>query len=160
VSRSALENSLNIVPGDFKDERVLALLREHLDGMHGSSPPGTVYALAAEALQAQDIAFFVAWEGEELLGCAALKHLSESCGELKSMRTASAHLRKGVASRLLDHLLSVARSRGYRRVLLETGSGPAFEPALALYRRYGFQNGEPFGDYQASAFNQFLRLDL
>lgn len=128
--------------------------------MLGSSPPGTAYALGAAALQAPEIALFVAWNGEQVLGCAALKHLDESCGEIKSMRTASAHLRKGIASRLLEHLLTLARSRGYQRVLLETGSGPTFEPALALYRRYGFQNGEAFGDYRASAFNQFLCLEL
>jgi putative acetyltransferase len=160
ISRPRLEDSLRILPGDFEDARVLALLREHLDAMVCGSPPGTAYALGAAALQAPEIAFFVAWRGEELLGCAALKHLDEWSGEIKSMRTASAHLRKGTASRLLEHLLALARSRGYRRLLVETGSGPAFEPALALYRRYGFQPGEVFGDYRASAFNQFLRLDL
>lgn len=149
-----------IVPGDFTDARVLALLREHLAGMHSSSPPGTVYALDTTALQAPDISFFTAWQGEELLGCGALKHIDARWGELKSMRTASAHLRRGVGAHLLEHLLSVARSRGYARVSLETGSGPAFEPALALYRKYGFESGEAFGDYQPSAFNQFLYLTL
>lgn len=151
---------IRIVPGDFADERVLRLLREHLTGMHGSSPPGSVYALGAAALQAPEISFFTAWRGEALLGCAALKHLDAASGELKSFRTAAAHLRQGVASHLLEHLLTLARSRGYTRVSLETGSGPAFEPALALYRKRGFQSGSVFGDYQATAFNQFLHLDL
>lgn len=154
------QGPLRIALGDFGDVRVLALLRAHLEGMHGSSPPGSVYALGAAALQAPEIAFFTAWRGEALLGCAALKHLSAAGGEIKSMRTAAAHLRQGVASQLLEHLLSLARSRGYRRVSLETGSGPAFEPALSLYRRYGFVNGDAFGDYEATAFNQFLHLDL
>jgi putative acetyltransferase len=155
----ALEK-LRIVPGDFADVRVLALLREHLEGMHSSSPPGTVYALDTTALQAPEISFYTAWQGEELLGCAALKHIDETWGELKSMRTASAHLRQGVAARLLEHLLGVARARGYVRVSLETGSGAAFEPAIALYRKYGFENGAAFGDYQPSDFNQFLYLAL
>jgi putative acetyltransferase len=76
------------------------------------------------------------------------------------MRTDPHHLRRGVATRMLEHLLALARSRGYRRVSLETGSGEVFEPALALYRRYGFTNGPAFGDYRASEFNQFLHLDL
>lgn len=97
---------------------------------------------------------------EELLGCGALKELDPSSGELKSMRTATPHLRRGVASRMLEHLLSVARSRGYARVSLETGSGPAFEPALVLYRSRGFVDGPAFGDYAATEFNQFLHLDL
>lgn len=160
MSETHAEPGIAIRIGDFGDARVLALLREHLAGMHGSSPPGSVYALGAAALQAPEISFFTAWRGEALLGCAALKHLDAASGELKSMRTAAAHLRQGVGSRLLEHLLGLARSRGYRRVSLETGSGPAFEPALALYRRYGFRNGEAFGDYQATTFNQFLHLPL
>jgi putative acetyltransferase len=150
----------DIALGDFADPRVIALLREHLEGMHSTSPPGSVSALDSSALQAPDIAFFTAWQAEELLGCAALRHLDDAHGELKSMRTAAAHLRKGVASCLLEHLLTLARARRYRRLSLETGSGPAFEPALALYRRYGFTNGEPFGDYLPSDFNQFLHLAL
>lgn len=160
MSANTSELSVFIAPGDFDDPRVLALLREHLAGMHQSSPPGSVYALDTSALQAPEIAFYTAWTGEELLGCAALKHLSATSGELKSMRTAAAHLRKGVGARLLQHLIGLARSRGYRRLSLETGSGPAFEPALSLYRRHGFQNGEPFGDYRPTAFNQFLHLSL
>lgn len=151
---------MRILPGDFADARVIALLREHLAGMHASSPVCSVHALDLSGLQSPDIAFFTSWRGEELLGCGALKHLDDRTGELKSMRTAAAHLRKGVAAGLLEHLLSVARSRGYRRVSLETGSGPAFEPALALYRRYGFVPGEAFGDYEATPFNQFFHLTL
>ena len=149
-----------IVPGDFTDLRLLKLLQEHLAGMHENSPPGSVYALDVSALQAQEVSFFTAWRGDQLLGCAALKQLSATAGEVKSMRTAAEHLRQGVASALLEHLLALARSRGYSRVSLETGSGPSFEPALALYRKYGFSNGEPFGDYRATAFNQFLHKAL
>lgn len=151
---------VRIVPGDFTDARVLALIHGHLVGMHGTSPPGSVYALGAAALQAPDIAFFAAWRGDALLGCGALKQLDAAWGEIKSMRTAPAYLRQGVASGLLEHLLTLARSRGYRRVSLETGSGPAFEPALALYKSRGFQNGGAFGEYESTAFNQFLHLDL
>lgn len=149
-----------IKPGDFEDARVLALLREHLAGMHANSPPGSVYALDLSSLKAPDIAFFTAWDTDSLMGMGALKALDATSGEIKSMRTAVAHLRQGVAAALLEHLIGLARSRGYRRVSLETGSGPAFEPALALYRRRGFVNGAPFGDYTASPFNQFLHLDL
>lgn len=152
--------ALHIVPGDFGDPRVVALLREHLEGMHASSPPGTVYALGLAALEVPEITFVTAWQGDELLGCGALKQLDEAWGELKSMRTAASHLRKGVGGAILEHLLGLARARGYRRVSLETGSGPAFEAAIALYRRRGFTDGEPFGGYAPSAFNQFLHLEL
>jgi putative acetyltransferase len=91
---------------------------------------------------------------------AALKQLDGATGEIKSMRTDPAHLREGVAAALLDHILSVARARGYRRLSLETGSGDAFEPALSLYCKNGFVDGDAFGGYEVTSFNQFLHLDL
>ncbi len=161
---------MRIVPGDFTDPQVIALLRLHLAGMHENSPPGHVFALDLSGLQRPDITFVTAWDDETLLGCGALREFSSAQGgtrqggvkhgEIKSMRTFPQHLRRGVAAAVLRHLLALARTRGYRRVSLETGSGEAFEPALALYRRFGFANGEAFGDYAASAFNQFLHLDL
>ena len=152
--------SVVIKPADFGDPRLLDLLREHLSGMHASSPPESVYALDLSGLQAPDVTLWTAWEGEVLLGFCALKELSPTIGELKSMRTSAAHLRRGVARALLEHIFGVAQSRGYTRLCLETGSGPAFEPALALYRRYGFSDGEAFGDYRKSNFNQFMHLRL
>jgi putative acetyltransferase len=156
----AQDAPVKILPGDFDDPQVLALLRVHLAGMHAASPPGTVYALDLSGLKAPEIAFFGAWDGATLVGMGALKALDATSGEIKSMRTHADHLRRGVAARILDHLLGVARSRGYRRVSLETGSGEAFEPAFALYRKVGFVAGPCFGEYAPSEFNQFLHLAL
>ena len=145
---------------DFDDDRVKALLTRHLEGMHATSPPGHVFALDWSGLQKPEISLYALWEGEELLGFGALKELDARSGEIKSMRTADAHLRKGVAAAILDHIIAEARRRGYTRLSLETGSGDAFEPALALYRARGFTDGGAFGGYEKSPFNQFLHLDL
>ena len=149
-----------IVPGDFTDPQVKALLTRHLEGMHACSPPGHVFALDWSGLQRPEISFYAMWEGEELLGFGALKELDRRTGEVKSMRTADAHLRRGVGAAILEHILAEARRRGYERLSLETGSGPAFEPALALYHRYGFTEGAAFDGYEKSPFNQFLHLVL
>lgn len=146
--------------GDFSDPKILGLLREHLAGMRANSPPGSVYALDLSGLQRPDITFLSLWDGEALCAIGALREMTTTSGEIKSMRTAQAHLRKGAAARLLEHMVGLARERGYNCLSLETGTGDAFEPALALYRRYGFRNGAAFGDYEASAFNQFLHLEL
>lgn len=151
---------MRIVSGDFEDDQVLALLRAHLAGMHASSPPGSVFALDLSGLRAPEISFFTAWDGEALAGMGALRALDANSGEIKSMRTHAEHLRKGVAAVMLEHLLSVARSRRYVRVSLETGSGEAFEPALSLYRKYGFVEGDAFADYPANPFSRFLHLQL
>jgi putative acetyltransferase len=153
-------NQMIVKIGDFQDEQVKSLLRVHLEGMHASSPPGQVFALDWTALQQPDISFYTLWKRGKLLGCGALKELDFRRGEIKSMRTDPQHLRRGVGERILTHMIRIARERHYERLSLETGSGPAFEPALALYRKYGFRDGRPFGGYVQSDFNQFLHLDL
>ncbi len=151
---------MRIIPADLHDAQVMALLGEHLQGMRENSPPGAVFALDLSGLRAAGVRVYCAWQGEELLAIGAMKRLSATHAELKSMRTAQAHLRKGAAATLLEHLIAVARADGCQRLSLETGSGQAFEPALALYRRHGFVHGVAFGDYVASQFNQFMHLNL
>src|SRR5437660_2239325 len=143
-----------IIPGDFENPQRLALLRLHLANAHANSPPGSVNAFDLSRLKAPDISVYTAWSDDKLLGMAALKEIDAVTGEIKSMRTDPAHLRQGVAAALLDHILGVARERGYQRLSLETGFGAAFEPALALYRKNGFIDGEAFGGYEVTPFNQ------
>jgi putative acetyltransferase len=145
---------------DLSGEATRALLALHLTGMQGNTPAGHVFALDLSGLQSPQITVWSVWDGNEIAGVGALKALGDGVGELKSMRTHPGHLRKGVATALLAHMIDEARGRGYRRLSLETGSGDAFEPALALYRRFGFVNGGPFSDYEPSAFNQFMHLEL
>ncbi len=149
-----------IMIDDLTSQPTHALLELHLAGMHENSPPGTCFALDLSGLRVPEVTVWSVWQGPSIAGIGALKMLPDGTGELKSMRTHPDHLRKGVAQMLLDHIIGEARSRGLTRLSLETGSGPAFEPALALYRRRGFVDGAPFSDYVASPFNQFLHLDL
>lgn len=145
---------------DLTGEAVRWLLALHLSGMQADSPPGHSFALDLSGLQAPGITVWSVWDGEALAGIGALKLLEGGEGELKSMRTHPDQLRKGVAAALLDHILADAVRQRLRRVNLETGTGPAFEPALTLYRKRGFRSGPAFGDYLASDFNQFFYLDL
>jgi putative acetyltransferase len=151
---------MHIIPGDFNHPQVKALLTHHLEGMQASSPPGHAFALDWTALQKPEIAFWTVWDGVDLMGCGALKDLGNGAGEIKSMRTWPHHLRKGVAAAMLDHIIATARGRGYASLLLETGVGDAFEPALALYRKRGFANCSAFAGYEKSEYNQFLGLAL
>jgi putative acetyltransferase len=141
---------------DLSSAEVQLLIAEHLSGMHSNSPPGHVNALAIEALRGKEITFWTAWQGDDLCGCGALKELAPTSGEVKSMRTRSAYLRKGVGQAVLAEIMSTARSRGYRHLYLETGTGPLFEAAHALYLKNGFHWCGAFGDYQASEFNVFM----
>jgi putative acetyltransferase len=103
--------------GDFDDHRVKALLTRHLEGVHANSPSDQVFALDWSGLQQPEISFYALWEGEGLLGFGALKELEPRAGEIKSMRTADAHLRQGVAAAILHHIIAEARRRGYAPIV-------------------------------------------
>ena len=150
----------NIHEDDLSSAPTRELLRLHLQGMHANSPPGHVFALDLSGLTAPGVTVWSAWSGEELTGMGALTDLGDGTGELKSMRTHPDFLRRGVGVAILEHIIEAAHQRDMKRLSLETGNGPAFEPALALYRRRGFINGEAFSDYERSDFNQFLHLVL
>ena len=151
---------MNISEGGLDEPDVIALLNEHLQGMADHTPPESIHALDIEGLKAPDITFWTLRDGDELLGCIALKQLDDRHGEIKSMRTAGAHLRRGVGAALLEHVIGEARRRSYVRLSLETGSGPGFEPALALYRKFRFVDCEPFANYRDDPFSRFMRLEL
>ena len=151
---------MEIREDDLTGEAVRALLAYHFQMMHENSPPGMAYVLDAEALKASDLTFWTIWDGGELAGCGALKELAPDWGEIKSMRTHPDHLGKGAGAAMLEHIMTVARARGYKRLSLETGSTPTFLPAITLYKKRGFKNGESFAGYETSDFNQFFHLDL
>jgi putative acetyltransferase len=132
----------------------------HLAGMHASSPPGTVFALDLSGLQAPGMTVWSAWRGDRIAGVAALNDLGDGTGEVKSMRTHPDHLRSGVAVALLDWIIAMARRKGLTRLSLETGNGPAFQPALRLYAKRGFRRGMPFSRYAENGHSLFLHLDL
>jgi len=151
---------MDIRPDDLSGDAIRALLAEHLRSMHEISPPESVHALDLDGLRAPDVTFWSAWADGELLGCGALKELDAGHGEIKSMRTADAHLRRGVAAAMLRHLLAEARRRGYARVSLETGSQPPFEPARRLYASFGFVPCGPFAGYAEDPNSVFMTLEL
>ena len=128
--------------------------------MHANSPPGNVFALDLSGLLVPEVTVWTAWRDGRIASVGALKMLQDNTAEVKSMRTHPDFLRRGAASAIVERIITVAKSRGVKRLSLETGSGLAFEPALTLYRRRGFVNGGPFSDYEQSAFNQFLHLTL
>lgn len=141
---------------ELRGPEIARLLQEHLDSMKLLSPPESVHALDLDKLRQPDITFWCAWQDEELLGCGALKELDATHGEIKSMRTATAHLRKGVAAEMLAHIIGEARRRKYQRLSLETGAVEAFTPAHRLYARLGFQTSGPFGNYVEDPHSVFM----
>jgi putative acetyltransferase len=153
--------AFRIVPGDFTDSRVLALIQHHHMTAHAASPPGSAHALDISGLQTADSQFWTAWDGENLLGMGALKRLAPrhgpNHGEVKSMHTVEVARRRGVARAMLQHIIATARADGVARLSLETGAQALFGPARALYLRHGFVACPPFGAYSKDA--DFVVLD-
>ncbi|GAB3738242.1 GNAT family N-acetyltransferase [Microlunatus parietis] len=151
---------MKILVDDLSGPEVAALLAEHLDDMRATSPPESKHALDLDDLRRPEITFWSAYDGDELVGCGALKRLDATHAEVKSMRTASSRRGGGVASTLLAHLIAEACRLGYARLSLETGSAEFFAPAHRLYRRFGFVDCEPFADYRPDPNSIFLTLEL
>lgn len=151
---------MDIKVDDLTGSKVIALIGEHLQNMALLSPPESTHALNLDKLKKPEITFWSGWEQDELVGCGAIKELDSQHGEIKSMRTSSSHLRKGVARRILEHIIEEAKRRGYQRLSLETGSMDAFEPARRLYASFGFQYCEPFSDYIEDPNSVFMTKEL
>jgi putative acetyltransferase len=145
---------------DLRGPEIALLLEEHLAGMRASSPACSVHALDIDALRKPEITFWSAWEDSELLGCGALKELNPQHAEVKSMRTSSNHLRKKVASSILQVLIDTAVSRGYKKLSLETGAQPAFVPARTMYEGFGFTYCAPFEGYWDDPNSVFMEKVL
>lgn len=151
---------MNIERDDLTRPEVHALLEEHLRNMYEISPPESVHALDLAKLRQPEITFWSAWEGEQLLGCGALKELDATHGEIKSMRTPAALRGRGAGRAILAHIVEAAKSRGYRRLSLETGPQAGFEAARRLYASFGFEVCAPFADYAEDPYSVFMTLTL
>ena len=152
--------NLQIKVDDLSDPRIAEFLGEHLKDMYATSPPESVHALDIEGLKKPEITFWTAWDGANLVGTAAIKHLNAEHAELKSMRTAPSYRRNGIAAAMLQFIVNEARRRGYKRMSLETGSMAYFEPARTLYSRYGFEFCGPFADYWDDPNSKFMTRSL
>ena len=151
---------MRILVDDLSRKQVHAFLQEHLDEMHSHSPPESAHALDLSQMRAPNITFWTAWDNQMLVGCGALKELSRTHGEIKSMRTAYAYRGRGAGRAVLAHIVDVAMNRGYERLSLETGSMDAFLPAQKLYQKFGFEFCKPFANYKEDSNSVFMTLTL
>ena len=151
---------MDIRVDDLSSPEIVRLLHLHVQSAALHSPPESVHALDLEALRRPEVTLWSVWQNSELMGCGALKELDSRHGEIKSMRTVSSHLRKGVAARLIRHILDEARRRSYRRLSLETGSMEAFAPARSLYARFGFKPCGPFAAYVEDPYSVFMTREV
>jgi putative acetyltransferase len=145
---------------DLSGAPTRALIARHLSGMHEHSPPESVHAFDIDKLRAPDVTLWSAWIGEDIASCGALKRLGDLRGEIKSMRVADKFLGRGIGRATLAFIMEEARARGMRNLWLETGSAPAFTPALRLYESAGFVRCGPFDGYVDDPFSIFMTRNI
>jgi putative acetyltransferase len=151
---------VKIVVDDLSGPEIAAFLTEHVEEMRSITPLESKHALDLDGLRQPDITFWSVLDDGSLVGCGALKRLDGDHAELKSMRTARARKRSGVASALMEHILAEATRLGFTRISLETGSAEFFRPARSLYEKFGFGYCEPFADYRPDPHSVFMTRSL
>ena len=150
------EDAVTIIVDDLQGPEIAALLRAHLAFTTAHSPMESMHALNIDSLRQDDITFWTAWQARTLVGCIALSDLGDGHGEIKSMHTAEAARGKGVAQKLVAHLIEAAEMQSYHRLSLETRTPQAFKPARALYERFGFEECPPFAAYVVDPYSVFM----
>jgi putative acetyltransferase len=139
---------------------VQTLLERHLAFANTHSPPEDVHALDVSGLVDPAVTFFSFRADGKLLAVGAIRRIDDSHAELKSMHTAEEARGQGLGRAMVDHLIGVARERGFNQVSIETGTMEAFVPARSLYTNVGFQPCEPFGEYTYSPNSVCMTLLL
>ena len=151
---------MKIIIDDLSSPEIASFLQEHIEDMRATSPPESKHALDLLGLKHSDITSWSATYENKIVACGALKKLSATHAEIKSMRT-SARLRgKGLASKMLQHILDEAKARQYKKLSLETGSMEFFTPARSLYKKFGFLECPPFADYKNDPNSIFMQIIL
>ena len=97
------------VEGNFDNSEVDKLLRKHFIELRSVSPEGSTHVLDIPGLKISSIKFWSLWDNDQLIGCGALKFLSETHGEFKSIRVADKYRKKGMGEKIISHLIAEAK---------------------------------------------------
>jgi putative acetyltransferase len=151
---------MTIGPEVADADDVRDLVATHLAFARRHTPAADVRALPVEAITDPSISMFGARVEGRLVGIGALRRLDADHAEIKTMHTLAAFRGRGIGRAVLDHLVAVARDRGYRRVSLETGTMDAFAPSREVYARAGFRVCPPFGEHRKGPNSVCMTMDL
>ncbi|WP_219461894.1 GNAT family N-acetyltransferase [Nonomuraea rhizosphaerae] len=151
---------MEIIVDDLSGPEIAGFLDEHVQQMRSITPPESKHALDLDGLRRPEVTFWSVKDGDDLVGCGAIKRLGPHHAEVKSMRTAPARQGSGIASLLLGHIIAEATRMGFTRLSLETGSDAFFLPARRLYEKFGFEYCEPFADYRPDPLSAFMTRTL
>ena len=144
------------IEGNFDEPEVNELLKKHFIELRKASPEGSAHVLDIPGLKVSSIKFWSLWKKEKLLGCGALKFLTQDHGEFKSIRVHDNFRNKGNGIKVIGHLILKAKELKIKRISIETGAGKFFDPARKLFERCDFKPCEPFAHYKEDVNSIYL----
>ena len=148
------------IENNFDHPEVNELLKKHFIELRSVSPEGSAHVLDIPGLKVPTIRFWSLWDGNELIGCGALKFLDKKHGEFKSIRVADKFKKRGMGKKIISHLIDQAKQIGIKKLSIETGSGKFFEPARELFKKFGFKNCKPFAHYKKDPNSCYFSLEI
>ena len=148
------------IENNFDNPQVNELLKTHFIELKSVSPEGSSHVLDIEGLKVPSIKFWSLWENNDLIGCGALKILSENHGEFKSIRVADRFRQKKYGEKIIDHLIEKSKNQGIKKLSVETGAGEFFAPARKLFKNFGFKECKPFAHYKEDPNSCYYNLNL
>ena len=151
---------MKTIEGNFDNPEVNSLLTKHFIELRSVSPEGSAHVLNIPGLKVSSIKFWSLWDNDQLIGCGALKFLSETHGEFKSIRVADKHRKKGMGEKIISHLITEAKKIGIKRLSIETGAGEFFSPARKLFKKFGFKACKPFAHYKEDPNSCYFDLEI
>ena len=148
------------IENNFDEAQVNELLTKHFIELRSVSPEGSTHVLDIPGLKDPTIRFWSLWDGEELVGCGALKLLEKEHGEFKSIRVADKYRKNGMGEKIISHLIDQASQIGIKKISVETGSGDFFAPARKLFQKFDFKKCEPFAHYKEDPNSCYYSLNI
>ena len=148
------------IENNFDHPEVNSLLTKHFIELRSVSPEGSAHVLDIPGLKIPSIKFWSLWDNDQLIGCGALKFLSEEHGEFKSIRVDDKHRKKGMGEKIISHLITEAKKIGIKKLSIETGAGEFFLPARKLFKKFGFKTCKPFAHYKEDPNSCYFDLEI
>ncbi|NOD47854.1 MULTISPECIES: GNAT family N-acetyltransferase [unclassified Ruegeria] len=153
---------IDIRKADPTSDALRAVVDAHFSHSETAGPAESNHTMDAESLAGPGIRFWAIYEGQQPLGCGALKMLPDGTAEVKSVHILAQARGRGLARLMMQHMADIARAEGIEALVLETGAAhlAEYDAARKLYEALGYSYCESIFGYEADPNSAFMRLPL
>ncbi len=147
---------IRIVEPDNKD--LHDLIKKLDEQMLKLYPAEGIFGVDFSDPKVHEMTFCVAYISGTAAGCGAWKPLGGGVAELKRFFVEPSFRGRGIASMILDFVEGSALKAGVATMRLETG--PKQPEAIGLYRKSGYREIEPYGEYIGCEYSYCMEKEL